>query len=144
MKSILTVCTAVLAMNFVSASDAPKAKKQKTQKADTAYVFTDVTVVPVTPIDNQSSSGTCWSFAGTGLLESEALRQGKDTLNLSEMWIVRHTYLDKAIKYARTHGTSAFSAGANTHDVLTILRNHGIAGGLRRTAVQQGQRAPAR
>lgn len=126
MKSILTVCTAALAMTFASASAAPKAKKQKTQKADTAYVFTDVTVVPVTPIDNQSSSGTCWSFAGTGLLESEALRQGKDTLNLSEMWIVRHTYLDKAIKYARTHGTSAFSAGANTHDVLTILRNHGI------------------
>lgn len=120
--------TAALALTAVSVCDAaPKAKKQKAQKsADSAYVFTDVHTVPVTPIDNQSSSGTCWSFAGTGLLESEALRQGKDTLNLSEMWIVRHTYLDKAIKYARLHGANSFSAGANTHDVLTILRNHGV------------------
>ncbi len=118
--------TLVAGTAAVSAAEAPKAKKQKSQKIDTAYVFTDLQLVPVTPIDNQSSSGTCWSFAGTGLLESEALRQGKDTLNLSEMWIVRHTYLDKAIKYARTHGTSSFSAGANTHDVMTILRRHGL------------------
>lgn len=118
--------TAALATAVLSVSAATKAKKQQTPKSDTAYVFTDIHLVPVTPIDNQSSSSTCWSFAGTGLLESEALRQGKDTLNLSEMWIVRHTYLDKAIKYARTHGASTFSPGGNTHDVMTILRNHGI------------------
>lgn len=121
-----TFLTAVLALTAVSVSAAPKAKKQKPQQTDTAYVFTDIQTVPVSPIDNQSSSGTCWSFAGTGLLESEVLRQGKDTLNLSEMWIVRHTYLDKAVKYVRLHGAGSFSSGGNTHDVLTILRNHGL------------------
>lgn len=127
MNYLLTTLVAAAALSVGSATAAPKAKKAKNaQKADTAYVFTDIHVVPVTPIDNQSSSSTCWSFAGTGLLESEALRQGRDTLNLSEMWIVRHTYLDKAIKYARTHGTSTFSPGGNTHDVITVLRRHGI------------------
>lgn len=124
MKYILTIFLAASVLGAAMA--APKAKKQKDrQKADTTYVFTDIKVVPVSPIDNQSSSGTCWSFAGTGLLESEMLRQGKDTVDLSEMWIVRHTYLNKAVKYARMHASSNFSPGGNTHDVITILRNHG-------------------
>lgn len=122
----LFLTAALAVMTVLSVSAAPKAKKQQTQRTDTAYLFTDIHLVPVSPIDNQNSSSTCWSFAGTGLLESEALRQGKDTLNLSEMWVVRHTYLDKAIKYARTHGTSTFSPGGNTHDVMTTLRRHGI------------------
>ena len=127
MKRLFLTVGLALAVGVSTAAqtEAAKAKKQKTNKADTAYVFTDVQLVPVSPIDNQSSSSTCWSFAGTGLLESEMLRQGKDTVNLSEMWIVRHTYLDKAIKYARTHGASSFSPGGNTHDVMTILRTHG-------------------
>ena len=127
MKRLFLTVGLALAVGVSTAAqtEAAKAKKQKENKADTAYVFTDVQLVPVSPIDNQSSSSTCWSFAGTGLLESEMLRQGKDTVNLSEMWIVRHTYLDKAIKYARTHGASSFSPGGNTHDVMTILRTHG-------------------
>lgn len=119
--------TAALAMAAVSVAAAPKTKKkQSAERTDTAYVFTDIRSVPTTPIDNQSSSSTCWSFAGTGLLESEALRQGRDTLDLSEMWVVRHTYLDKAVKYARLHGANNFGPGGNTHDVITVLRNHGI------------------
>lgn len=127
MEHIFVAAIAVaVGITAVQAAAAPKAKKQKEQKpADTAYVFTDIKTVAVSPIDNQSSSSTCWSFAGTGMLESEALRRGKDTVNLSEMWIVRHTYLDKAVKYARTHGSSSFSPGGNTHDVITVLRNHG-------------------
>lgn len=133
MKPLFTTfLTTFLTATALIATTAPagalqKSKIKKTaQKADTAYVFTDIKIVPVSPIDNQSSSSTCWSFAGTGLLESEALRQGKDTVNLSEMWVVRHTYLDKAVKYARTHASSSFSPGGNTHDVTTVLRNRGI------------------
>lgn len=127
MKRLFLTAALIMAAGLSAAqgAEAPKSKKQPKEKTDTAYVFTDVKLVPVSPIDNQSSSSTCWSFAGTGLLESEMLRQGKDTVNLSEMWIVRHTYLDKAIKYARTHASSSFSPGGNTHDVMTILRGHG-------------------
>ena len=128
MKRLLLTAALTFAVSAsaVQGAEAPKAKKQQKEATDSSYVFTDIKVVPVSPIDNQSSSSTCWSFAGTGLLESEMLRQGKDTVNLSEMWIVRHTYLDKAIKFARTHASSSFSPGGNTHDVITILRNHGI------------------
>lgn len=129
MKPLFTalLTTAAFIATTAPAGALQKSKTKKmTPKTDTAYIFTDIKVVPVSPIDNQSSSSTCWSFAGTGLLESEALRQGKDTVNLSEMWVVRHTYLDKAVKYARTHASSSFSPGGNTHDVTAVLQNHGM------------------
>lgn len=101
-------------------------KKAKAEKPDTAYVFTDVVTVPVSAVENQASSGTCWSFAGIALFESDMMRRGLPEVNLSEMWIVRHTYLAKAVKAARLHSVQHFSAGANTHDVTNMLDEFGI------------------
>lgn len=128
MKKILTtMCIAGAALILAQPATAQRNNKaQKTEEKPLEYVFTDVKLVPVSAIDNQSSSGTCWSFAGTALLESDMMRRGLPEANLSEMFIVRHTYLAKAIKYARLHGNGTFSAGANTHDVMTMLRNYGI------------------
>ena len=53
------------------------------------YQFTDVVKVPATPVKNQASTGTCWCFATTSFMESELLRMGKGTYDLSEMFIVR-------------------------------------------------------
>ena len=64
--------------------------------AQSAYVFKTVKENPITTVKNQSSSGTCWSFSGVGLLESELIRMGKGTFDLSEMYIVRNNYEDKA------------------------------------------------
>ena len=66
-----------------------------------AYTFTVVKENPVTSVKNQASSGTCWSFSGVSFLESELLRKGKGTFDLSEMYIVRRNYEDKAEKYVR-------------------------------------------
>ena len=41
------------------------------QSQTDAYKFTVVKENPITSIKNQANSGTCWSFAGVGLLESE-------------------------------------------------------------------------
>ena len=90
------------------------------------YNFTVLKENPITSIKNQANSGTCWSFAGVGLLESELLRMKKGTYDLSEMYIVRRNYEDKAIKYARLHGHLNFSAGGSFADVFETLDEYGV------------------
>ena len=50
------------------------------------YQFTEVARVAATPVKNQASTGTCWCFATTSFMESELLRMGKGTYDLSEMF----------------------------------------------------------
>jgi len=90
------------------------------------YEFTKVKDVPATPVKNQYKSGTCWSFSGLGMLEAEVLRMGKGEHILSDMFIVRYTYLEKAIRYVRFHGSINFSAGGAFHDVTHIIKKYGI------------------
>ena len=68
------------------------------------YVFTDTKVVPITPVKNQHRSGTCWCFSTISFLEGEILRTGAEAPHLSEMWVVRNAYKDKARKYVRGWG----------------------------------------
>ena len=65
----------------------------------TGYTFTIIKEIPATPVKNQYRSGTCWSFSGISFFESELLRKGKGEFDLSEMFIVRNTYAEKARKY---------------------------------------------
>ena len=67
------------------------------QETATAYTFTTIKENPITSIKNQFNTGTCWSFSGVGLLESELLRMNKGEYDLSEMYIVRKNYEDKAV-----------------------------------------------
>ncbi len=97
------------------------------QAQTTEYQFTDDRILNITPVKDQASSGTCWSFSGIAQLESELLRlHPADTVILSDMWIVRHTYMDKAVKYLRLYGTSTIGQGGNTHDIYNVIKNHGI------------------
>ena len=48
-------------------------------------------------VQNQAQSGTCWCFSTLSFLESEMKAAGaEDIPNLSEMFVVRYSYLDKA------------------------------------------------
>jgi len=82
--------------------------------------------VRTTSVKNQYRSGTCWSFATISFLETEALRLGKPNLDLSEMYMVKHAYSDKAKKYMKYHGKTSFSEGGQAHDVLNVIRKHGL------------------
>lgn len=94
--------------------------------AQEAYNFSVVKENPITSVKNQSSSGTCWSFSGVGLLESELIRMGKGEFDLSDMYIVRKNYEDKAKKYARLHGSLNFSPGGSFADVVETINDFGI------------------
>lgn len=90
------------------------------------YQFTDVKVIETTPVKDQSRSGTCWCFSTLSFLESEIIKAGGEPMHLSEMWIVRHSFMDKAEKYVRMHGTLNFAEGGAAHDVTEGIRKHGI------------------
>ncbi|GET24231.1 aminopeptidase C [Prolixibacter sp. NT017] len=104
----------------VSAQDKEKSNKEE------GYHFTTVKELPHTSVKDQYRSGTCWAFSGLSFLESEMLRMGKPKVNLSEMFVVYHCYIDKAIKTVRLHGNLNFGPGGAFHDVTYVLKNYGI------------------
>lgn len=79
-----------------------------------------------TSVKNQYRSSTCWSFSTLSFLESELMRMGKGEYNLSEMYIVRNTYLTKAQRYVRMHGNLNFAGGGAFHDVTMVLDKYGL------------------
>lgn len=95
-------------------------------KENDGYVFTPVKELKITPVKNQNRTGTCWCFSTLGFLESELLRQGKGEYDLSEMYIVNHSYKDKADKYVRLHGKLNFGQGGSFYDVLYAWKKYGI------------------
>ncbi len=95
-------------------------------KKDGNYRFTIVKNLEATPVQNQAKSSTCWSFSSLSFIESELLRMGKPSVNFSEMFVVHHTYLDKAEKYVRMHGNISFAAGGAFHDVIYVMKKYGI------------------
>lgn len=100
--------------------------EKKDEKSEKGYHFSVTKELPVTSVKDQYRSGTCWSFSGLGFLEAEMLRLGKPEVDLSEMYIVWHTYNEKAVKAVRVHGNLNFSAGGAFHDVTHIIKNYGI------------------
>jgi bleomycin hydrolase len=54
------------------------------------------------------------------------MRMGKKPYDLSEMFVVRETYEDKAEKYARMHGSCTFAGGGEYHDLINITRELGL------------------
>ena len=96
------------------------------EKKDEGFTFTTVKELPITSIKNQNRAGTCWSYSGLGFIESELLRMGKGEYDLSEMYVVYNTYIDRAKAAVRTHGDVSFSQGGSFYDVLYCLKNYGI------------------
>ena len=101
-------------------------RAQTKPAAKRGYQFTDTKVMPCTPVKDQAMSGTCWAFSGLSFLESEAMRAGKEAVDLAPMWVVRNAYIEKAIKYVRMCGTITFSPGGAVLDVFDIVRKYGI------------------
>jgi hypothetical protein len=105
---------------------AASAANKDTTAVDTTFRFTTIKENKITPVKNQASSGTCWSFSAIGFFEAELLRMGKPEVDLSEMFVVHKSYSDKADKFVRMNGTSNFAGGGSFYDVMYTLKNQGI------------------
>jgi len=119
MKKLLVLFFFMVAGYVLYSQDTKETKKP-------AYEFEIVKEVKTTPVKNQFRSGTCWSFSALSFLESEMLRMGKPEVNLSEAWIIRHAYSDKAVEYVRWHGHLNFAGGGGFHDVTHTIKKYGI------------------
>lgn len=86
---------------------------------ETGFTFTMKKELACTPVKNQNATSTCWCFSGISMFESELLRMGKPAYDLSEMYIVRHTYEKKADMFARMHGNSTFAGGGEYGDLIS-------------------------
>lgn len=122
----LIVAVVAAAIIPVVASAQPKPAQPEAE-----YKFTVVKENPITPVKNQYRSGTCWCFSTLGFLESEAIRikNIKDTTlypDFSEMFVVSHSYKDRAVKYVRTDGNINFAAGSEADDVLHVVEDYGL------------------
>lgn len=115
MRKLTFILVAFLISVSMSAQDEKK-----------GYEFTVIKENAITSVKNQANTGTCWSFSAMSFLESELLRMGKGTHDLSEMYNVRRNYEDKADKYARTHGHMIFAQGGSFADVVETLDEYGL------------------
>jgi bleomycin hydrolase len=61
-----------------------------------------------TSVKNQANTGTCWSFSMVSLIESQSLKNGLGQFDLSEMFIVRNIYVEKAKNYVFRQGAAQF------------------------------------
>ncbi|MEM9941675.1 MAG: aminopeptidase, partial [Planctomycetota bacterium] len=100
--------------------DEPKASKAE------SYEFTIEHSVEATDVKSQDRTGTCWSFATASFIESELIRREKGIHNLSEMFIVRNIYRDKAQNFVLRQGKANFSQGALAHDFINSAHRYGL------------------
>lgn len=111
---------------FVLALAAISAMGVMAQEAENTLEFTVVKENPITSIKNQNQAGTCWCYSSLAFIESELLRMGKGEFDLSEMYLVHNTYLDRADKAVRTHGDVSFSQGGSFYDVIYGMEAFGL------------------
>ncbi len=97
-----------------------------TNKKEGGYIFTPIKMAQATSVKNQFKSGTCWTYSTNSFLESEILRTSKKEVDLSEMYIVRTSYAEKAKRYVRMMGKTQFAEGGEFHDVMRVFKENGL------------------
>lgn len=105
------------------ADPAPEKKKQKPK---TGFEFTIDSEIACSPVRSQDRTGTCWCFAGTSFLESELMRRSEGTFDLSEMFVVKNVYKEKALNYVLRKGKAGFGQGALAHDYIRAVGKYGL------------------
>ena len=139
-KIIVSVVLAALACTVM-------AQPKKAAVVPEDYQFTTVKANPVTSVKNQYRSGTCWCFSTLSFLESELIKAKgiKDPAqypDFSEMFVIRKSYYDRAIKYVRLDGHMNYAAGSDFGDVLDVAKTYGLIGQQDYSGLQYGYDLP--
>ena len=117
-KLIIALCAAAAVYGAAAQEQAPKQEE--------GFQFTVVKENPITSIKNQNRAGTCWCYSALSFIESELLRMGKGEYDVSEMYLVHKTYLDRADRAVRTHGDVSFAQGGSFYDVIYGMEHYGL------------------
>lgn len=78
-----------------------------------------------TSVKSQGNTGTCWSFSTVSLVESQTMKANLGDFDLSEMFIVRNIYVEKARNYVLRLGSARFSEGGLGSDVINAMQKFG-------------------
>ncbi len=113
--------------SFENADTKDRDAKDKTRKPrKVGFDFTIETEINCSPVRSQDKTGTCWCFAGTSFLESELMRRNEGTVDLSEMFVVKNVYREKALNYVLRQGKTSFGQGALAHDYINAVNKYGV------------------
>lgn len=139
--------TIVIALGLSLAAVLP-ASAQRASVTLPDYKFTVVKENPITSVKNQANSSTCWAFSTIGFVESEIIRinniKDKNKYpDLSEFFVIAHSYSDRAEKYVRLDGKLNFSPGSEADDVLHVIRDYGMAPQAAMPGLNYGTELPA-
>lgn len=88
---------------------------------------------------SQGNSGMCWCYAGTSFYESEIQRIHGRKIKLSELYTVYWEYVEKARRFVRERGNSAFGQGSQSAAVARIWKQYGIVPANAYTGLKPGQ-----
>jgi len=100
-------------------------KSNQSANSAASFQFTEIVNIENTPVKNQGSSGTCWSYAANSFLESEMIRMGKQPVEISQIYTARNAYIEKGKNYVRMHGAISLGDGGALHDVINMYRKYG-------------------
>jgi bleomycin hydrolase len=140
MKRIILMLAIAVPAFTVNAQDnlVNSLKTNQTQNSKDGFQFTTLIDLANTSVKNQGSSGTCWSYSTTSFLESEMIREGKQPVDLSEVFTARCAYIEKGINYVRMHGSVSLGDGGEPHDVINMYRKYGAIPRLYYTGLNYG------
>lgn len=123
----LALITALVMPLLANAQDdlVKKLDKNTSDSSKNKFRFSRVIDLENTPVKNQASSGTCWSYSTNSFLESEMIRAGKQPVELAQIFSARYVYSDKADNYVRMHGAVSWGDGGACHDVINMYAKYG-------------------
>ena len=102
------------------------AMAQVSNKPGSQYQFKEIHSIDKTAVRDQCQTGTCWSYSTLSFFESELIKMGKGNHDLSEMFVARNAYIEKAITFVRMGGKHQFDEGGEGHDIPFIIEKYGI------------------
>ncbi|HEY0177642.1 MAG TPA: C1 family peptidase, partial [Pedobacter sp.] len=113
-------------------------KNNQSANSTAGFKFTDIVNLENTPVKNQGSSGTCWSYSTNSFLESEMIRMGKEPVALSQIFSARNAYIEKGKNYVRMHGAITLGDGGALHDVINMYKQYGAMPQINYTGLNYG------
>ena len=122
MKELMIIAALAVSLSAFAQTDSTQVKKDSVE----GWQFTTVDSVPITRVKDQHRSGTCWAFSTLGFLESEVLRIKGKEVELSPMYVVSKTLIDRASYCVRLYNEPKFAEGGSAYDVIYCMEHYGL------------------